>query len=216
MHALDLFAPNLLQSNLLQSNLLQLIADAEGGIRYWPGFADPHEADVWFEVLRANAAWQSERRKMYDRIVDVPRLLAAYRTDALPPELPLADMLARVQALLPAPYNAIGMNLYRDGQDSVAMHNDKLHTIVPGHPIALVSLGNPRRMMIRAKTGDREAKPRMVSLSNHIDLAPGSLLAMSHASQLTHKHGIPKTVHAMGSRMSVVFRVRPKGRVADY
>ena len=157
LHALDLFAPNLLQSNLLQSNPLQLIADAEGGIRYWPGFADAREADAWFDALRANADWQSKRRKMYDRIVDVPRLMAAYRTDALPPALPLADLLARVQVLLPAPYNAIGMNLYRDGQDSVAMHNDKLHTIVPGQPIALVSLGNPRRMVIRAKAGDRKS-----------------------------------------------------------
>ena len=214
---MDLFAPN-----PLQPHPLQLIADAEGGIRYWPGFADPpHEADAWFETLRANADWQSERRKMYDRVVDVPRLLAAYRTDALPPELPLAAMLARVQAFVPAPYNAIGMNLYRGGQDSVAMHNDKLHTIVPGQPIALVSLGNPRRMAIRAKTGT--AKPLVVSLAcpelvegNHIDLAPGSLLAMSHASQLTHEHGIPKTARPVGPRMSVVFRVRSKGWVADY
>ena len=195
---LDLFAPT----------LLQLIADAEGGIRYWPGFADPHEANLWLDTLRAHADWQSERRKMYDRVVDVPRLLAAYRTDALPSGLPLAAMLERVQAFVPAPYNAIGMNLYRGGQDSVAMHNDKLHTIVGGHPIALVSLGHPRRMVIRAKTGERN--------SSHIDLAPGSLLAMSHASQLTHEHGIPKTARSVGPRMSVVFRVRPKGWVSDY
>jgi alkylated DNA repair dioxygenase AlkB len=63
-------------------------------------------------------------------------------------------------------------------------------------------------MVFRAKTGDSKSTP--------IDLAPGSLLAMSHASQLTHEHGIPKTVHAIGPRMSVVFRVRPKGRVAEY
>ena len=81
---MDLFAPNLLQSNLLQSNQLQLIADAEGGIRYWPAFVDAREADAWFEVLRAHADWRAERRKMYDRVVDVPRLMAAYRTDALP------------------------------------------------------------------------------------------------------------------------------------
>ena len=200
---MDLFAPN-----SLQPYPLQLIDDTEGGIRYWPAFVDAREADAWFDTLRAHADWRAERRKMYDRIVDVPRLMAAYRTDALPPALPLADLLARVQALLPAPYNAIGMNLYRDGQDSVAMHNDKLHTIVPGQPIALVSLGHPRRMAIRAKAGDRK--------SIAVDLQPGSLLAMSHASQLTHEHGIPKTTRAIGPRMSVVFRVRPKGWVADY
>ena len=72
---------------------------------------------------------------MYDRIVDVPRLLAGYRTDALPAGLPLADLLRGVKALAPAPFNAVGLNLYRDGRDSVAMHNDKLHTIVAGQPI---------------------------------------------------------------------------------
>jgi alkylated DNA repair dioxygenase AlkB len=195
---LDLFAPTLLQP----------IVDDQGGVRYWPGFADGGEADAWFQTLRTDAHWHAERRKMYDRIVDVPRLLAAYRIDALPTGLPLAEMLARVKFVVPAPYNAIGLNFYRDGRDSVAMHNDKLHTIVPGQPIALVSLGSPRRMAVRAKAGDRR--------SIAIDLAPGSLFAMSHASQLTHEHGIPKTTHNPGPRISVVFRVRPEGWTADY
>jgi len=194
----ELFAPTLSQP----------IVDAEGGVRYWSGIADWTEADTWFDFLVAHADWRLERRQMYNRFVDVPRMLADYSIDALPPMLPLAQILERVQEFVPAPYTSIGLNLYRGGRDSVAMHNDKLHTIVPSQPIALVSLGSPRRMVIRAKTGDRSSIP--------IDLAPGSLLAMSHASQLTHEHGIPKTVHAMGPRMSVVFRVRPRGRVADY
>ena len=195
---LELFAPTISQP----------IIDAEGGVRYWTGFAAWTEADAWFDSLLAHADWHLERRQMYNRFVDVPRMLADYSIDTLPTALPLAEILARVQEFVPAPYTSICLNLYRGGRDSVAMHNDKLHTIVPSQPIALVSLGSPRRMVIRAKTGDRRSIP--------IDLAPGSLLAMSHASQLTHEHGIPKTVHAMGPRMSVVFRVRPKGRVADY
>ena len=82
------------------------------------------------------------------------------------------------------------------------MHNDKLQTIVPSRPIALVSLGATRRMRIRAKHGARKAIG--------VDLASGSLLVMSHASQLTHEHGIAKTSRAVGARISVVFRVRPE------
>lgn len=182
-----------------------LLDDAEGGVRYWPAFAGAADADAWFRTLRQHADWYSERRKMYDRVVDVPRLLAGYRTDALPPALPLADILARVQATLPAPYNAVGLNFYRDGSDSVAMHNDKLHTIVPGQPITLLSLGHPRRMLIRAKAGDRERVA--------VDLAHGSLLGMSHASQITHEHGIPKTARPVGPRMSIVFRVRTEAQL---
>jgi alkylated DNA repair dioxygenase AlkB len=95
----------------------------------------------------------------------------------------------------------VGLNLYRDGSDSVAMHNDKLHTLVSGNPIALVSLGHPRRMLIRAKAGTRATIA--------VDLEPGSLLCMSHASQITHEHGIPKTKRRQGARISAVFRVRP-------
>ena len=42
-----------------------------------------------------------------------------------------------------------------------------------------------------------------------IDLESGSLLSMSHAMQTTHDHGIPKTKHAVGPRISLAFRVRP-------
>ena len=179
----------------------QLVDDAQGGIRYWPDVIDPATAQRWFDLLHARAAWTHLQRPMYDRIVDVPRLLANYAVDALPDDLPLAQLLACVQARAPAPYTRIGMNLYRDGHDSVAMHGDKLHTVVAGHPITLVSLGAPRRMLIRAREGRRETLA--------VDLAPGSVLSMSHASQSTHEHGIPKTRRAQGPRISVVFRVRP-------
>jgi alkylated DNA repair dioxygenase AlkB len=187
--------------DLFSNSPQTLIDDAEGGIRYWPDFAGGELAQEWFEALLDGAQWRHQRRPMYDRVVDVPRLLAAYRVEALPDTLPLADMLSRVRDIVPAPFNAIGLNLYRDGSDSVAMHNDKLHTLVPRQPIALVSLGEPRRMLIRAKTGTRA--------SIGLELAHGSLLVMSHASQLTHEHGIPKTTRAVGPRMSAVFRVRP-------
>jgi len=196
MHALSM-----LTDDLFAPTMMPLVDDAEGGIRYWPDAIDPATARRWFDVLHAGAAWTHLQRPMYDRIVDVPRLLANYAVDALPADLPLAHLLACVQARAPAPYSRIGMNLYRDGHDSVAMHGDKLHTVAAGHPITLVSLGAPRRMLIRAREGRRETVA--------VDLAPGSVLSMSHASQTTHEHGIPKSRRAQGPRISVVFRVRP-------
>ncbi len=187
--------------DLFAGAMTPLVDDAEGGIRYWPGFVEARLAQEWFLALQAKAAWTHLQRPMYDRIVDVPRLIASYRADAFPPELPLAEMLAQVQREVSAPYNGVGLNLYRDGNDSVAMHNDKLHILTAPHPIALVSLGDPRRMLIRAKAGDRDTLA--------VDLEPGSLLCMSHASQRTHEHGIPKTKKPQGPRISAVFRVRP-------
>jgi alkylated DNA repair dioxygenase AlkB len=187
----DLFAPT----------ALTVFDDAEGGIRYWPDVIDAALVAQWFDALVDGVDWMHQRRPMYDRIVDVPRLQAHYRLDALPPQLPLAQTLACVQGRVPAPYSSAGLNLYRDGRDSVAMHHDKLHTLLPGQPIALLSLGSTRCMHIRPKTGARRI--------HALELRPGSLLVMSHASQLTHEHGIPKTARPAAPRMSVVFRARP-------
>ena len=182
----------------------QLLEDAEEGIAYTAGFVAPDVAARWFAVLREGIAWQSQRRPMYDRVVDVPRLTATWWLDD--PALPgaLAEAAALLQPALGHPFNAVGLNFYRDGRDSVALHNDKLHSLVPGHPIALLSLGAPRRMTIRAKPPAKQVQ--------RIDLAPGSLLVMSHASQHTHEHGIAKTAAAVGERISLAFRVRPSTR----
>lgn len=114
---------------------LQVLHDQQGGVRYWPQLLPPALAQEAFDALRDGADWRSQRREMYDRVVDVPRLLASYRLDdALPAGLPLQRLLDAVQAVLPAPYNAVGLNLYRDGRDSVAMHHDALHTLVGTAP----------------------------------------------------------------------------------
>lgn len=182
----------------------RLLSDGEEGIVYQPGFVDPGAAARWFEALRAGIEWQSQRRPMYDRVVDVPRLTASWWLDD--PALPdtLAEAAALLRPALGHPFNAVGLNFYRDGRDSVALHNDKLHSLVPGHPIALLSLGAPRRMTIRAKPPSRQVQ--------RIDLAPGSLLLMSHASQHTHEHGVAKTTAPVGERISLAFRVRPSTR----
>ncbi len=196
-----------MEDSLFPSSALQLTQDAEGGIRYWPKVVDAAAASRWFDELCERVPWKSERRPMYDRVVDVPRLLAGFRLDAIPGDLAaLEEIAAVVRQRIDAPFNAVGLNLYRSGDDSVAMHNDKLHTLVPGHPIAIVSLGAARRMDIRTKAAPRRTQ--------RIVLEPGSLLAMSHASQFPYEHGVPKTRQAVGPRISVVYRVRLAERLS--
>ena len=182
-----------------------LVEDDEGGIRYWPGFVEAATAARWFAELRDAVDWRSERRPMYDRVVDVPRLLAGYRLDGAE-RLPQAlfEIADRVRRTLGTPFNHVGLNRYRDGNDSVAPHNDKLYSIVAPHPIALLSLGATRRMDIRAKQPPRNAI--------RIELEAGSLLVMSHASQHHYDHGVPKAKAPVGERISLAFRVRPEGR----
>jgi alkylated DNA repair dioxygenase AlkB len=195
------------QLSLLEDGESVLVDDASGRIAYTPGFVDKTTAAAWFTKLRDGALWKAERRVMYDREVDVPRLTAHYRLGpddiaATPP--PGAILLAarRVIDATGVPFNAVGLNRYRDGRDSVAPHNDHLYEIVEGHPIALLSLGAERRMTIRSKE-----PPRRVM---HLDLEGGSLLMMSWATQLHYTHGVAKTKEPVGERISLAFRVKPQ------
>jgi alkylated DNA repair dioxygenase AlkB len=195
---------------LFDSGETVLADDTRGRIVYTPDFVARPIAQAWFAEVREGVKWKAERRQMYDREVDVPRLTAHFRLSLEEPEVPGAIVQAarHVIAGTKVPFNSVGLNYYRDGRDSVAPHNDHLDTIVDGHPIALLSLGAPRRMTIRAK-----APPRRVL---HIDLAGGSLLMMSYATQLHYTHGIPKTKEPVGERISLAFRVRPAaGEGAD-
>ena len=192
-----------LQTGLFDLGPQALIEDPEGGVYYLPDVIEPKLATRWFTALRESIDWHSMRRPMYDRVVDVPRLVSSYRLESPSLPQPLPEVAARVRAELGEPFNTVGLNYYRDGNDSVAPHNDKLHTLVPGHPIALLSLGSTRCMTIRAKAAPRAAI--------RIELAPGSLLVMSYDSQLHYDHGIPKTRGKVPPRMSLAFRVRPVG-----
>jgi len=180
-----------------------LVDDVRGRIVYTPGFVSEYEAEHWFRELRQVVEWKAERRVMYDREVDVPRLTSRYRLDApdesLPPCLRLAAR--RVVEGLRVPFTSVGLNLYRSGQDSVAPHNDHLHELARGEPIALLSLGATRRMTIRAKQPPRRAF--------HMDLDRGSLFVMSYDTQIHNDHGIPKSTTPVGERISLAFRVRP-------
>ncbi|HEX2596731.1 MAG TPA: alpha-ketoglutarate-dependent dioxygenase AlkB [Luteimonas sp.] len=183
-----------------------LVEDAEGGIRYLPGVVDVARATRWFDALRESVDWHAERRPMYDRVVDVPRLTGGYSLDdpALPPALEEAARVVR--DAVGVEFTHVGLNHYRDGRDSVAPHNDKLHSIVPGYPIALLSLGATRRMDIRGK---EPSVPGGKRRAWRIELEAGSLLVMSHDSQRHFDHGIPKVAVPVGPRISCAFRVRP-------
>lgn len=179
-----------------------LVDDARGRVVHTADLVSQETARAWFDELRRAVDWKAQRRRMYDRDVDVPRLMAHFRLTPVEDPAPEAirAAAARVAATTGVAFTSVGLNLYRDGHDSVAPHNDHLDEIVRGFPIALLSLGETRRMTIRAKMA-----PRRVL---HVDLAAGSLLVMSYETQLHYTHAIPKTRETVGPRISLAFRVK--------
>jgi alkylated DNA repair dioxygenase AlkB len=161
-------------------------------------------ADELFDRLAQTVPWRAERRRMYERVVDVPRLLCFYGADELLPDPLLAqarDALdAHYAAELGEPFVTAGLCLYRDGRDSVAWHGD---TIGRGSKqdtmVAILSLGTPRPLLLRPLGGG--------STLRH-DVGHGDLLIMGGSCQRTWQHAIPKSARPIGPRISVQFRPR--------
>ena len=193
-----------MQLSFSQPDETQTLADDDmGRIVYRRALFDEAKIARWFDELRAGIEWRSEERPMYDRIVAVPRLVASFRLDGDEPlPRPIALMVPDVEAFCKVRFTSAGLNLYRDGNDSVAPHGDRLEATPEKAPVALVSLGAVRRMTIRSRF-----KPRLVL---DLDLEPGSLLVMSFESHFNYDHAIPKSKDKVGPRISVAFR---KGRV---
>lgn len=161
-------------------------------------------SDEVFSLLHREVPWHAERRQMYDTVVDVPRLTKFYgEHDALPhPILDTAReaLSAHYAVELGEPFRTAGLCLYRDGQDSVAWHGDRIgRSRDQDTMIAIVSLGAPRALLLRPREGG--ASVRFV-------VGHGDLVVMGGSCQRTWDHAVPKTSKPVGPRISVQFRVR--------
>jgi len=165
-----------------------------------------------FARLAGQVPWRAERRRMYDRTVDVPRLLCFCGEDAELPDPALAvcrDQLSEYyQAELREPFRTAGLCLYRDGKDSVAWHGD---TIGRGSTedtiVAILSLGTARPLLLRPRvTLDGAADDYAGTLRYAV--GHGDLLVMGGSCQRSWEHAVPKSARPTGPRISVQFRPR--------
>jgi alkylated DNA repair dioxygenase AlkB len=162
-------------------------------------------SDELFARLVECVPWQAERRHMYERVVDVPRLLCFYgEGEPLPDPLleHARDLLGEHYAgELGEPFRTAGMCFYRDGRDSVAWHGDTIgRSRTEDTMVAIVSFGAPRPLLLRPRGG---SEPTLRYVLGH-----GDLVVMGGSCQRTWEHAIPKTARPVGPRISVQFRPR--------
>ena len=160
-------------------------------------------ADDAFAALVADVPWRAERRQMYDRVVDVPRLVHTYKmSEALPhPVLEEAReaLSARYLPELGEPFVTAGCCYYRDGRDSVAWHGDTIgRSARHDTMVAIVSVGSPRHLSLRPRAGGHETL--------RFPLGHGDLIVMGGSCQRTWEHAILKTAKPVGPRISIQFR----------
>jgi alkylated DNA repair dioxygenase AlkB len=159
-------------------------------------------ADALFDRLFHAVEWRAERRPMYDRIVDVPRLMHFYDAGESLPDPALDQvrdaLVDQYRHEVGGPFSTAGLCLYRDGRDSVAWHGDRIGRGATADTlVAIISLGATRRMLLRPRRGGR---------ARRYALGPGDLLVMGGSCQRTWDHAIPKTTQPVGPRISIQFR----------
>jgi alkylated DNA repair dioxygenase AlkB len=170
--------------------------DLDSWVDYAPGWVSG--ADRLFEEILTSRDWGQRSRHMYDRRVREPRLTAPWNAGSGEPLRPL--VLEEIRRVLSARYardfDSVGFNLYRDGRDSVAWHGDRIKEEIRDPIVALVSLGEARRFLLRPKGGGR---------SRGFMLGRGDLLVTGGRCQRTWEHSVPKVARA-GPRISLAYR----------
>jgi alkylated DNA repair dioxygenase AlkB len=186
----------------LGSGLTRTILTRGAWVDYRPGWLAG--ADRLFDQLHTEVPWHAERREMYERVVDVPRLLKFYDEGERLPH----PVLARARETLSEWYAAelgerfvtAGMCLYRDGRDSVAWHGDRIGRAKDlDTMVAILSIGSARTLKLRPRGGGE---------SLGFSLGHGDLVVMGGSCQRTWDHAIPKTAEPVGPRISIQFRPR--------
>jgi alkylated DNA repair dioxygenase AlkB len=178
------------------SGLRRIALDDASWVDHAPGWVQGDSA-LFEQVLEARL-WNQRTRWIYEKRVREPRLTAPWNLrSAEPLEPPLIDVMRlALSARYGVVFDSVGFNLYRDGADSVAWHSDHIDLSIEEPVIALVSLGEPRKFLLRPKGG---------GASRPFSLGHGDLLVTGGKAQRDWEHSVPKVKHA-GARISLAFR----------
>lgn len=171
----------------------RLVLDACSWVDVVPGWVRGH--DVLFGALLEGVSWRQERRQMYDRIVDVPRLIGSEVTSPRVRRW-MDEASQALEDRYGATLDCVSFAHYRHGNDSVAWHGDRPYRWWPCSVLAVASLGGRRRFLLRPRGGGR---------SEVIHVGEGDLVVMGGAVQRRWEHAVPKT-RVAAPRIAVMFR----------
>ena len=191
-----LFDPHRVSFDASFSQVQRIALDDSAWVDYAPEWV--RGSDSLFAELVKTRKWGQRTRWMYEKRVTEPRLTDLWMFESGSPLTPPA--LDQMRLCLSDRYGVLfdsaGFNFYRDGQDSVAWHGDKIRKEIIDPVVALVSLGEPRKFLLRPKSGGR---------SRAFALGRGDLLVTGGSAQRQWQHSVPKVTHA-GPRISIAFR----------
>lgn len=181
---------------------------------YYPDFLSKDEANFYFERLFETLPWghipqyflggQCRNLALEDVWFGNNPHVAAAKCDVVNPIEWTPEVLEikhRVEEKLGTTFNSVLVNLYRGGENSIGLHNDKETEGSWKHPIASVSLGAERRFKV--VEGLKKDGPVLCIEP----LGHGSLCVMPAGFQAKHLHGLLKEEDEVcGPRINLTFR----------
>jgi alkylated DNA repair dioxygenase AlkB len=181
---------------------------------YHADFLPKPEADRALERLWRELDWSQREITLFGRRLMQPRLIAWYGEPGavysysgltlvpLPWHPLLQKLKKRVEAFSGCRFDSVLANAYRDGRDSMGWHSDDERELGPEPVIASLSLGAPRRFLLRPRTRSTGEAGGTIALS----LTHGSMLLMKGKSQRRFQHALPRTKRPVGLRINLTYR----------
>lgn len=181
----------------------------DGSAVVYRNFLEADRAEEVFRCLINETPWEQRDIVVFGKQHREPRLSAWHSEPhisyaysgilrAPQPWTPLLNELRQACELLSgAVFNAVLVNLYRDGNDGVGWHADNEASNGREPTIASLSFGASRRFDFR----HRQTKQTI-----RVQLDAGSLLVMSGLSQHFWTHQLPRTKRVKEPRINLTFR----------
>ena len=189
---------------------------------YIPRFLDEDQTAGALVRLWRELDWSQREIKLFGRRVMQPRLVAWYgdagalysysglTLQPLPWHPLLLDLRLRIERHTGQQYNAVLANAYRSGDDSMGWHADNEKELGPRPVIASLSLGAPRRFLLRPARHQpglvAKVRGGVETGSFGMTLENGSLLLMKAGCQQRYQHSLPRTRRAAGLRINLTYR----------
>jgi alkylated DNA repair dioxygenase AlkB len=168
----------------------------------------PNWTDIVLEDILENIPWEDRAETRRECFMSDPVTSYTYgqgrgvRTyTSIPFEGGVDAIMAELNGAMESDYNGCFLNRYDDHRQHLGWHADDFIRMDHDHPIAVISLGEPREIWWRTFGQKGIIPPEQRQL-----LEPGSLLIMPAGMQQTHQHRIPKGDREMGPRVSLTFR----------
>jgi len=177
-----------------QARFERVVLDRLSWVELCPGFLEG--ADALLEELVGGLAWTQRRRRMFDRVVDDPRLSCWLPAGTPLPHPALEEAKAQLESRYGVAFGRLGLNYYRHGRDSVAFHRDRELCRSDHSLVAVLTLGGGRPFLLR---------PRGGGPARRFVPASGDLLVMGGACQRSWEHSVPKVATAP-ARVSASWR----------